>query len=284
MLEKPKEKTTTAEVELKDLKNVIQTVKELYKVDFGEYAMSSFKRRIERILQVFNFANVELVVAKLKADKVFGDLFIKEVTVNTTEMFRDPSFWKKLREEVMPALASKPSIRIWHSASSTGEEVYSMAILLKELGLYEKAQIVASDINTDVIATAKKGVYPNRNGEIFKINYELSGGIKGHSTYMKPIDSYTFQLDPALMKNVTYRQFDLVQGKAFSKFDIILCRNVLIYFNLELQDRVVQMFNESMFTGALLAIGSKENIAWCKSIEKYSTVSIEERIYKKVKD
>ncbi len=272
------------DIEIKDLKNIITTVLEVQKVDFSEYAMSSFKRRIERIVQVYSFTSIEQLLTRIKTDKAFADTFVKEVTVNTTEMFRDPSFWKKLREELLPALAANSSIRIWHSACSIGEEVYSMAILLKELGLLEKAQLVASDINTDVIETAKRGIYPNRNGEIFKMNYELSGGKKPHSTYMSPVDNYSYRLDPSLIRNVSFKQFDLVQGKAFSKFDIILCRNVLIYFNLELQDKVVQMFSESMFSNGYLAIGSKENIAWCKSIEKYSSWSTEEKIYKKTKD
>jgi chemotaxis protein methyltransferase CheR len=205
---------------------------------------------------------------------------LKEVTVNTTEMFRDPTFWKKMKEAVFPLINDFPTIRIWHAACSSGEEVYSMAIALKEAGLYEKARIFASDINEDVIAKAQEGKYPVRNMELNGFNYEKYGGTKKLTDYFKVVGDYAM-MDLSLLKNVTFKKFDLVQGEQFQRFDIILCRNVLIYFNLPLQDQVVEKFAKCMSAGGFLAVGSKETIAWCKSVDHYNTFSLEEKIYQK---
>src|ERR1035437_3808521 len=164
------------EIEIKSIRNIVSTVKDTYNFDFGNYAITSFKRRIERVLSVFNCKNVDELIIKIKEDKMFFESFLKEITVNTTEMFRDPSFWRKLREEVLPVIATHQNIRIWHAACSSGEEVYSMAILLKEMGLLDRAQIIASDINQDVLEVAKKGTYPMRNMEQNQSNYERFGG------------------------------------------------------------------------------------------------------------
>lgn len=271
------------EIEIKSIRNIVAAVKDTYNFDFSNYATTSFKRRIERALSVFHCNNVEELIVKIKADKNFFDTFLKEITVNTTEMFRDPSFWRKLRESVLPIIGNHQNIRIWHAACSSGEEVYSMAILLKEMGLLDRVQIIASDINQDVLAVAKKGIYPLRNMEVNKSNYERFEGKGKLSDYFVEKDGNAF-MDPSLITNVSFRTHDLVLGSPFSKFDLILCRNVLIYFNMPLQDTVVQLFNNSLFKNSFLAIGSKETIAWCKCIDKFSTFSIEEKIYQKIKD
>jgi len=270
-----------SDIDLKDLRAIITVVKDTHGFDFSEYAISSFKRRILRIFEVFNFNSADELILKIKNDKVFYEKFLKEVTVNTTEMFRDPSFWRYLKEKVLPPLAKNSNIRIWHAASSSGEEVYSMAILLKEMNLYDKAIIHASDINEDVLATAKSGVYYLRNMPLNEDNYQRFEGVKKLEDYYK-VEGDKVKFDPGLIKNVNFRTFDLVQGTPFSKFDIILCRNVLIYFNLELQDRVVQMFSSCLYSGGHLGIGSKETISWCKSAKNYKVESIEEKVYKKV--
>lgn len=272
------------DVEIKELRNIITLVKDMYNYDFGEYAISSFKRRIIRIFEIFKFNTVDELLVKIKTDKVFVEEFVKEVTVNTTEMFRDPTFWRKLRDDILPILSSNTNIRIWHAACSSGEEVYSMAILLKEMGLYDKAIITASDINEDVIKTAKSGIYPARNMDLNQSNYERYGGKYKLDDYYKEVKDGNVQFDSKLISNVTFKRFDLVLGAPFSKFDIILCRNVMIYFNLELQDRVVAKFSESLFKNAFFAVGQKETIAWCKAAKSYSTYSIEEKIYRKVLD
>jgi chemotaxis protein methyltransferase CheR len=271
------------EIEIKSIRNIVSTVKDTYNFDFGNYAITSFKRRIERVLSVFNCKNVDELIIKIKEDKMFFESFLKEITVNTTEMFRDPSFWRKLREEVLPVIATHQNIRIWHAACSSGEEVYSMAILLKEMGLLDRAQIIATDINQDVIGVAKKGIYAIRNMELNQSNYERFEGKGKLSDYFSENDGLAC-MDRSLIANVNFRTHDLVLGSSFSKFDLILCRNVLIYFNMPLQDRVVELFSNSLFKSSFLAVGSKETIAWCKNIDKYSTFSIEEKIYQKIKE
>jgi chemotaxis protein methyltransferase CheR len=268
------------EIDIKDIRNLVASIKNTYGFDFGEYALSSFKRRLSRILEIYKFENMQKLIDKVVSDKPFYELFLKEVTVNTTEMFRDPTFWKKMKETVFPVINDYPTIRIWHAACSSGEEVYSMAIALKEAGLYEKARIFASDINEDVILKAQEGKYPVRNMELNGFNYEKYGGTKKLTDYFKVNGDYAM-MDLDLLRNVTFRKFDLVQGEQFQRFDIILCRNVLIYFNLPLQDQVVEKFAKCMSAGGFLAVGSKETIAWCKSVEHYNTFSLEEKIYQK---
>ena len=268
------------EIDIIDIRKLVNTIKSVYGFDFGEYALSSFKRRLARIIEVYKFANMTEVIEKVRVDKPFYELFLKEVTVNTTEMFRDPSMWKKLKETVFPVVKDYSTIRIWHSACSTGEEVYSMAIALKEAGLYDKARIFASDINEDVIAKALEGKYPARNMELNGFNYEKFEGKLKLNNYFKSTGDYVF-MDQDLLRNVTFRKFDLVQGEQTMRFDIILCRNVLIYFNLPLQDQIVEKFAKCTSQGGFLALGSKETIAWCKSVDNYNTFSLEEKIYQR---
>lgn len=271
------------DVEIKSIRNLVTAIKDTYNFDFGNYAITSFKRRIERVLSVLNCKNVDELIIKIKEDKRFFDTFLKEITVNTTEMFRDPSFWRKLRENVLPIIGTHQNIRIWHAACSSGEEVYSMAILLKEMDLLGRVQIIATDINQDVLAVAKKGIYPIRNMELNQSNYERFQGKGKLSDYFSEKDGMA-HMDTSLIENVNFKPHDLVLGSGFSKFDLILCRNVLIYFNMQLQDQVVELFSNSLFKNSFLAIGSKETITCSKGIDKYCTFSIEEKIYQKTRE
>jgi chemotaxis protein methyltransferase CheR len=268
------------EIDIQDVRHLIGVVKEKYKFDFGEYALSSFKRRIVRVLELHKFDSVAKLIERLSKDHSFFDVFLKEITVNTTEMFRDPSFWKALKENVFPLVADFQTIRIWHAACSTGEEVFSMAIALKEAGLYDKSRIFASDINEDVIAKALSGKYPARNMELNSLNYKKFEGNDNLVNYYKTAgDNVIMDLD--LLKNVTFKKFDLVQGEQYLKFDIIICRNVLIYFNFPLQDKIIDKFSSNLLEGGFLAVGAKETIAFCKSADKYKVFSHEDKIYKK---
>ncbi len=269
------------DLELKDIRSIISTVKEHHGMDFGDYALSSFKRRVIRIFEIFKLQSVSELNQKIVSDKSFFEKFVKEVTVNTTEMFRDPSFWRKLRDDIIPIFASNNNIRIWHAACSSGEEVYSMAILLKEMGLLDKAMMFATDLNDDVLKTARTGIYPSRNMDINNSNYERFGGKSKLSDYYKN-NNESVHFDPDLIKSVTFKIHDLSKNELFSKFDIIVCRNVLIYFNFDLQDRVIQQFSDSLFKGGVLGIGSKETIVWCKAAKKFTTLSVEEKIYRKI--
>jgi chemotaxis protein methyltransferase CheR len=270
------------DIELIQLKYLLSHLKEKFHYDFSDYTMSSFKRRVIRILELYGFDTVEALIKRLDSDKFFIDTVVKAITVNTTEMFRDPSFWRKLRDEIIPDLNTVNKIRIWHAACSSGEEVYSMCILLKELELLEKAEIVAIDLNEDVLSTAKKGVYFYRNMELNESNYQKFEGKKKLSEYYTQINPEQVQFDPRLIENVTFHKYDLVRSLPISKFDLIICRNVMIYFNIDLQSRVVDLFDISLFKGGYLAVGSKETIAWSKAAKNFSTICAEEKIFKKL--
>jgi chemotaxis protein methyltransferase CheR len=272
----------TEDIELIQLKHLLSHLKEKFHYDFSDYTMSSFKRRVMRILELHGFESVEALIKRLDSDKFFIDTVVKAITVNTTEMFRDPSFWRKLRDEIIPDLNTVNKIRIWHAACSSGEEVYSMCILLKELELLDKAEIVAIDLNEDVLSTAKKGLYSYRNMELNESNYQKFEGKKKLSEYYTQINPEQVQFDPRLIENVTFHKYDLVRSLPISKFDLIICRNVMIYFNIDLQSRVVDLFDVSLFKGGYLAVGSKETIAWCRAAKNFSTICGEEKIFKKL--
>lgn len=269
------------EIGLKDIKKIIDAIRESRGIDFSDYAFSSFRRRITRFLEINKIRNIDELSGKIKSEAVFTDQLIKEITVNVTEMFRDPSFWVVLRDSVIPQLADIPSINIWHAACSTGEEVYSMAILLKEASLLKKSSIIATDINNNVLEVARQGSYPVRNQELNSRNYDAFGGKGKLSDYYKVINGMV-HYDKQLISRAEFRCHNLAKDGPFSDFNLVICRNVLIYFNSELQERVIHTFGQSLARNAFLGIGSKETIAWCKSSRLFEEVSVEEKIYRKV--
>lgn len=271
------------ELTLFDLKKLISFIHGHYNFDFKGYALSSFKRRVTRILHLYSIVTIDELIRQLDGSKDFFDEFLREITVNTTEMFRAPSFWRKLRDEILPTLAHLDQIKIWSAACSSGEEVYSLAIVLQEANLLNKTKILATDINNEVLLKGSNGTYWARNLEVNENNYlRFEGKKKLSDYYTKSENNIVFGKD--LIQNVTFKVFDLVQQKQFSKFDLILCRNVMIYFNPELQNTVVDMFCRSLFMNGFFVVGEKETIAFCKSSEKFSTFSAEERIYQKTNE
>lgn len=274
-----------AEIEISDLRRLTEVISNNYEYDFRNYAMSSFKRRIQRILEMYKLPSVEMLIRKLKEDSVFFEEFVTEVTVNVTEMFRDPSFWRELRDHIIPnILLNHQSISIWHAGCSSGEEVFSMCILLKEMGILDKAKIIATDLDRKILDRAKSGEYPLKNmTDINEKNYIRVNGERGLEQYYEIRNGKAY-LDPSLVANVSFREHDLVLGSVFNKFDLILCRNVMIYFNQTLQNQVLKLLHESLFKYGYLVIGSKESLIWCEISNKFIVVNNEEKIYKKIKD
>ncbi|WP_375578377.1 protein-glutamate O-methyltransferase CheR [Marivirga tractuosa] len=272
------------DIEISDLRRITELVKEQYKYDFTNYAMSSFRRRILRIMELYKFGSADLLIKRLKDDKSFFDEFIAEITVNVTEMFRDPPFWRELRDNVIPnILLNHNTISIWHAGCSSGEEVFSMSILLKEMGILDKAKIIATDIDKVILEKAKKGHYSMKNMELNEKNYIRFEGKNNFKDYFKEENGKAV-MDKSLIQNVSFREHDLVQGVVFNKFDLILCRNVMIYFNQNLQNEVLKKHHESLFKYGYLVIGSKESLIWCEIANKFIVVNNEEKIYKKIKD
>lgn len=248
--------------------------------DFTSYATASVKRRINRLFIIDHFNSFHEFRNRIIEDENYFSRFVQEITVNVTEMFRDPSFYKTLREEVLPVLATYPFIRIWHAGCSTGEEVYSMAILLKETGIMHKSLLYATDINPGVLDHLTKGIYPLRLLKQFSENYILSGGKEDFSSY------YTAKYDHAkfnddLRRKMIVSTHNLVSDSSFNEFQLIICRNVLIYFNKSLQDKVLKLFDSSLEPRGFLALGSKEHIRFADIGNKYIQLEPKEKIWKK---
>lgn len=250
----------------------INTIKGVSTYDFSEYSEKSLKRRLQKIL-IDNNMDLVALINKLKTDKPFLEKIVKDITVNTTELFRDPQIWQNLRYRILPKFADNKNINIWHAGCSTGQEVYSMMILLNEMGLLDKAKIFASDLNTDALENAKKGVYKYRFNigyldnfdKVIKenpYNYDEYNDV-AYDKYFK-IDKVTdsIAIHEFLRKKPIFRQHDLVQGGNlyFAKFDLILCRNVIIYFKYSLQNKVFKLFHDHLYTNGYLVLGMHETM------------------------
>lgn len=271
------------DIDIADLKRIAEVIVAKHGYDFRNYAMSSFKRRILRILELKGLT-VEGLIKKLNEQASFLDEFLDELTVNVTEMFRDPSFWRVMRDEIIPGiLLNHKTFKIWHAGCSSGEEVFSMAILLKEMGIHQDVTIYATDLDVNILEKAKSGSYPIKNMELNEKNYIRFEGKSTLKNYYQEENGRAV-FDKQLVQNVTFRKHDLVTGEVFNKFDLILCRNVMIYFNQTLQNDVLKKFHESLFKYGYLAIGSKESLIWCDIASKFIVVNNEEKVYKKIKD
>lgn len=273
------------EIEIAQLRRLIEMIKKRYDYDFSNYAMSSFRRRVQRFIDLFRIENVEELIRKLELDKQFFKAFLSEITVNVTEMFRDPTFWVELRDEIIPSiLMNQKEFRVWHAGCSSGEEVFSMAILLDEMGILDQVEIVATDIDYSILDKAQQATYNLRNMEdVNKKNYQRFMGKHTLEAYYKVEDGKAV-MDKKLLRNVQFVEHNLVNGEKIGMFDLILCRNVMIYFNQTLQNEVLKLFHASLSRYGYLAIGSKESLIWCEYANKFIIVNNNEKIYKKIRD
>jgi chemotaxis protein methyltransferase CheR len=271
------------DIDIADLKKITELIQSKHGYDFRNYAMSSFKRRMLRLLELKSLT-VESLLKKLNEQPGFIDEFLDELTVNVTEMFRDPGFWRSIRDEIIPGiLLNHKTFKIWHAGCSSGEEVLSMTIVLQELGILQDVQIFATDLDTTILEKAKLATYPIKNMELNEKNYIRYEGKRSLKEYYKE-EGGKAVFNKDLFQHVTFRKHDLVKGEAFNKFDLVLCRNVMIYFNQTLQNEVLKKFHDSMFKYGYLAIGSKESLIWCEVANKFLVVNNEEKVYKKIKD
>lgn len=263
-----------------EVEHLIKDVYETYGYDFSLYSRASFKRRVNRICVIDRFTSYAELRYKVLNDNDYFKHFIEEITVNVTEMFRDPLFFKALREKVLPQLGTFPLIRIWVAGCSTGEEAYSIAILLKEAGLYHKCLIYGTDINPSVLETARAGVFPMYQMKTYSENYMLSGGKKDFSYYYTAnYDNARF--DKSLQEKLILSTHNLVSDSSFNSFQLIVCRNVLIYFDKELQERVFGLFDASLENLGYLALGSKETLRF-SSLSKFYSQMQDQKIWKKL--
>ncbi len=262
-----------------EIEYLIKDVYDLYGYDFSEYSRASFKRRVNRICLIDRFTSFAELRYTLINEPEYLKRFIEEITVNVTEMFRDPYFFKALREKILPQLGTYPLIRVWVAGCSTGEEAYSMAILLKEANLYHKCLLYGTDLNPSVLESARAGVFPLQQMKLYSENYMLSGGKRDFSDYYTAnYDSVVF--DKSLKEKLILSTHNLVSDSSFNSFQLIICRNVLIYFDRGLQERVFRLFDNSLENLGFLALGAKETLRFSKLDKNYQQID-DQRIWKK---
>lgn len=264
-----------------DLETLLNDVAERYGYDFREYSKASIKRRINRLCLLDKFSSFAELRYKVINDTTYLSRFVEEITVNVTEMFRDKLFYEILRKEIIPQLGVHPYIKIWLSGCSTGEEAYSLSILLHEANLSHKSIIYATDINPSVIETAKKGIYPIGLMRVYSENYINSGGTSNFSNYYTANYEHARFVDK-LREKMIFATHNLVSDGSFNEFQLILCRNVLIYFDKNLQEKVFHLFDNSLEKLGYLALGSKETIKFSAINANYTQMG-KEKIWRKAK-
>jgi chemotaxis protein methyltransferase CheR len=271
-----------AELEQLEVELLLEAVFRRYGFDFREYAPASLKRRLWRRMSAEGLTTVTQLQDRLLHDPSAMERLLLDLSINVTAMFRDPSFYVAFRTHVVPALHTYPFTRIWCAGCSTGEEVYSLAILLQEEGLYARTRIYATDINEHVLDTAGAGVFPLDKMKQYTQNYIRAGGTHEFSEYyVTAYDGARFSR--SLTENVVFAQHNLASDRAFNQFNVIVCRNVMIYFDKVLQNRVHQLFYDSLDTFGVLALGHKESVGFTPLAESYETVDAAERIYRRTK-
>ncbi|MGZ2371165.1 CheR family methyltransferase [Ancylomarina sp. YFZ004] len=259
---------------------ILEAIYQKYGYDFRRYSRSHIKRRLVHRLAISNLESISQMQDKLMRSKDFFIELLEDLSINVTEMFRDPDFYASFREHVIPNLKTYPFIKIWHAGCSTGEEVYSFAILLREEGILDRCQIYATDFNRKVLEVAKQGIYPIRNIDQYERNYVKSGGKSKLSNFYT-MKYGSIKLDQSLVKKVVFADHNLVTDSVFAEVNLIICRNVLIYFNRDLQNKVINLFHESLSSSGHLCLGSKESLKFTSKESCFSDVDDKQKIYKK---
>jgi chemotaxis protein methyltransferase CheR len=259
---------------------LLEILLQVHGYDFSAYARASFRRRIRFVLDKYRLDMFSLK-QRLVNEAAFFRRFLDEVTVNVTEMFRDPSFYKAVREQVFPLLDSYPSLRVWNAGCSSGEETYSFAILLKEAGLYDKSFLYGTDISAQVLEKARDGIYELAQLKAYSGNYLNAGGTRSLSQYYHAAYDAGI-MDESLKKHAMFSVHNLVMDKSFNEFQMVVCRNVLIYFNEELQQKVLQLLYESLCPFGFLCLGSRETIRSTQMQEQFRIVNRKEHIYQRI--
>ncbi|MNO19926.1 Chemotaxis protein methyltransferase Cher2 [compost metagenome] len=273
---------TRQELEQIEIELLLSGVHRFYGYDFRNYALPSLKRRIWHHVHAENVGTISALQEKVLHDRACFERFVYSLSIPVTEMFRDPGLFLTFRQKVIPLLRTYPYIRIWHAGCSTGEEVYSMAILLHEEGLYDKARIYATDMNARSLQQAKEGVYEISKMKQYTKNYMEAGGTRAFSEYYTAKYNSVI-LQPYLRKNIIFAEHNLATDTSFNEFNVIFCRNVMIYFNDELRDHVHGLFHESLSRFGILVLGSKESIHFTRYSGSYEPLDRVEKIYRKNK-
>jgi chemotaxis protein methyltransferase CheR len=272
--------TTTQEVEDLELQLLLEGVYRRYGFDFREYAPASLRRRVWRRVHAEGLTTISALLARLLHDPASMERLLLDLSINVTAMFRDPTFYVAFREKVVPLLRTYPFTRIWVAGCSTGEEVYSISIVLREEEIHDRVRIYATDINESVLDRARAGVFPLDKMQEYTQNYIKAGGTEAFSEYyLAAYDGAQFQR--SLVENVVFAQHNLVSDRSFNEFHVIVCRNVMIYFDKTLQNRVHGLFYDSLVNFGILALGHKESIRFSPYEDRYDELDAAERLYRK---
>jgi chemotaxis protein methyltransferase CheR len=253
-----------------------------YGFDFRDYSTPSLRRRIWKRVYAEGLSTISGLQERVLHDAQSMERLLLDLSINTTAMFRDPTFYAAFREKVVPMLRTYPFARIWHAGCSTGEEVYSMAMLLQEEGVYDRCRIYATDINEAVLQRAKEGIFPIASMQENTSNYIAAGGTGTFSQYYTARYDYAI-FRPSLRDNVVFAQHNLVTDASFNHFNVIICRNVMIYFNDALQNRVHNLFLQSLEMFGILGLGKKETVRYTAVTDHYDDIDAEERLYRRTR-
>lgn len=275
------ETCTVAELEKLELNLLLEAIQKRYGYDFNDYAKASMIRRVKKYMETVGISKISALIPLFLHDGRAFHGFVKSLSVVVTEMFRDPDVFKTLREEVVPVLKTYPFIKIWHAGCASGQEVYSMAILLEEEGILDRCQIYATDFNDDALKTAKKGIYQAEDIGLYEKNYRLSGGSRELSDYWVSLYD-AIKINSRLVERVTFANHNLVTDGVFGEMNLVMCRNVLIYFNEQLQDRALSLINKSLCPRGFLCIGRRENLKFSQIRKRVEDVNNTLRIYRKL--
>jgi chemotaxis protein methyltransferase CheR len=268
-------------VEALELELLLEAVYRQYGYDFRQYARTSIRRRVGKLIQEEGLTTISGLQERVLHDSGAWERFLQGISVNVSAMFRDPHFFLAFRRHAVPLLRTYPFIRIWQAGCSLGEEAYSLAILLEEEGLYDRSLIYATDINDPMLRRAREGIFPADLMQKYTQNYMLAGGGRSFSEYYTA--RYDFALmRPSLQRNIVFSQHNLVSDRAFNEFNVILCRNVMIYFNRELQERTHALLYESLVKFGILGLGAKETIRTLPQEASYEPLEPSEKLYRRV--
>src|SRR5438270_8275456 len=269
------------ELEILEIELLLEGIHRHYGFDFRGYAYSSLKRRLWRVMAEEHLSTVSELQSRVLHDEACMERLLRALSINVTAMFRDPDFFVAFRDKVAPLLRTYPCIRVWNAGCSTGEETYSLAILLAEEGLYERTRIYATDINDAVLERAEAGDFPVEKASEYAQNYLKAGGSGAFSDYYATREG-TARLSRRLKDNVVFAQHNLVSDRSFNEFHVILCRNVMIYFGRPLQDRVHGLFYDSLDRLGILGLGQKESIRLTRYEGYYEPLDVHHRLYRRI--
>ena len=264
-----------------EIELLTEAVYRFYGFDFRDYAPASLRRRILNVCDIEGLPTISALLERLLHDPACIERFVEAVSVNVTAMFRDPEFFQAFRKKVIPVLRTYPSLKIWNAGCSTGEEAYSLAIVLEEEGLYNRSRIYATDINESVLKKAKEGIFPLEDMKDYTANYMKAGGEKAFSEYYSANYGSAI-MRPSLGRNIIFAQHNLVTDGPFNRFNVICCRNVTIYFNKTLKNRVHELLYSSLVNFGVLGLGSKESIHFTPYERRYEQIENPISLYRKI--